>query len=118
MVAFWNATVPEADASQSNRIDHHSLLDLFEQLEGADDERTLALRYILALLLMRKRLLTHAGADAGSADEPAAVLVRRKGAQAEDPPERVIDPGLTPEVLADVTRRVAGCLDLDERGGG
>ncbi len=116
-LAFWNAVIPESDAGPSQRIDHHSLLDLFDQLADADDDRALALRYILALLLMRKRLLVHAGADAGDGERPPAILVRRKGAAAEDPPEAVVDPQLTPEVLADVTRRVAGALDLDERGG-
>ena len=50
------------------------LLELFEELAGATETRQLVFRYLLALLLVRRKVLRHAGS------RPGVLLVRPKPA--------------------------------------
>ena len=61
-------------------------MDLFERL--ADDERPqrAAFRFVLALILMRKRLLRFAGRKAGGEGGKEWWLMRPKGVGADQPP--------------------------------
>lgn len=111
--AFWRGVVPEPSRSNRLVLPFDSLLDLFEQLEGAEDARRIAFRYVLALLLARKRLLSIVGERAPRDGHAGALLVRPKGAEPTDPPVEVADPGLDEAALGAVTEQVAEVLRLD-----
>ena len=115
---FWRAVVAAPGAKKKQLVDDASLLDLFEQLAGATEGRKVAFRYLLALVLVRKRLLVIEGAKGGT------MLVRHKGAAL--PPERggvgpplleVIDPGLDPQALEEGTEELAAILLSDAAPG-
>jgi hypothetical protein len=55
-------------------MDDEELLDLFESLEDANEPKKQAFRFLLALLLVRKRLLKYEG------QRPGLMLVRRRDA--------------------------------------
>lgn len=115
VIGSWRTTMPEPNAAPRPLIDDDALVDLFEQLGEADDTRRLAFRYILALILIRKRLLRLEGSDGGT------LLVRPKGV--ELPPERggdgpafvrVEDPGLDEESIADATEQLGGVMSTED----
>jgi hypothetical protein len=122
LFGFWRAVVPESDAKQRVLIDDDAIVDLFEQLAETTDPKRVAFRFVLALVLIRKKLLTcessrapraKATGDGGEGvgeggSEPGALLVRRRGdpRPPEGPPlMEVIDPGLTDEAIDDVIQQ-------------
>ncbi|MFG0306335.1 MAG: hypothetical protein ACF8Q5_08995 [Phycisphaerales bacterium JB040] len=123
LFGFWRTVVPEPGAKKQAQplIAGDDLMDLFEQL-GEDpesaDARRLAFRYLLALILIRKRLLSYeGGTPAGKkTGTPGVMRVRPRGTPM--PPEgpaliEVIDPGLDDETIGAVTEQLGQIMDLD-----
>jgi len=54
-IGFWCGRVPPADAAQKPRFDDDMLLDCFTGLGGEPEPRKISFRYVIALLLMRRR---------------------------------------------------------------
>jgi hypothetical protein len=97
LFGYWRAIVPEPNTPPKLFVDDEALLELFdtlgEETEGDSPDRDkLALRFVLTLILLRKRLLKHVGQR--HREDVREMLVRRKGEPAEAPPLAVIDPGL------------------------
>lgn len=90
---FWRTRVPEPNAKRGHVIDAEGLVDLFEQLEESDIEERRTLRYLIALVLIRRRELVYEGVD--RSENRPALLVRYKGeAGREGDPMRVPEPVL------------------------
>src|SRR5690606_24010444 len=53
LFGFWRGVVPAAGAKKQVLIDDEAVLDLFEQLSSATDDRRVAFRFVLALILVR-----------------------------------------------------------------
>lgn len=100
LVGSWRATVAAHDTKKNRFLDDEELLDLFEQMEESGDARRLAFRYVLALLLIRRRLLRHEGTRAGESGRPVLLVARRKGGVPDGPVREVIDPGMEGEAIA------------------
>ena len=108
--SFWKTSVPEPEPTRGPRlIDFTRLLRLFERLEQAEENRRF--RYVLALVLMRKRRLR-------------LVSLRRLGGRAEvltlrevggDRQHTVQNPGLSDEEIQGVADRLREILDMPER---
>jgi hypothetical protein len=60
-------------------IDFSRLQDIFEGLEGADDPDSRLLRYLLALILVRRRRLGLTGSNRDSGEERLVLRDRRNG---------------------------------------
>ncbi len=56
-LAFWKNKGGIADAEKKPGIDYDRLLAFFDSLEGFDEPRHRLFRYVLALVLARKRIL-------------------------------------------------------------
>ncbi len=54
-VGWWKSQMPEANARRANWAPNDVMLDYFQQLDGQTDKRDV--RYILALLMVRRRIL-------------------------------------------------------------
>jgi hypothetical protein len=54
-LAWWKAQVPTRESKKARQTPSEVLLELFEGLEGRDDQADF--RYVLALLLVRRRIL-------------------------------------------------------------
>lgn len=91
MFGFWRSRFEPGDTKRRPLIDDESLVDLFEQLDGADDPSRQGFRYILALLLVRKKLLRLEGVR--REDGRPVMLLRRAGAP-DAPPYEVLDTGM------------------------
>ena len=71
--AWWKSRVPESDSTKPKLAPNEVLLELFDQLEQQPDATDM--RYILALLLIRRRLLRHDEQVCGSDEDGGRNLV-------------------------------------------
>jgi hypothetical protein len=55
VLAWWKAQVPSRESKKARQTPSQVLLELFEGLEGRDDQADF--RYVLSLLLVRRRVL-------------------------------------------------------------
>lgn len=56
---FWKARLPEPQEKKKLLVDDAVLLDIFERLAGAEEQSKINFRFVLALILMRKRILKY-----------------------------------------------------------
>ncbi len=71
LLAFWKATVPNPEAPKKLFVDDQVLMNLLERLEDAHQPQRVAFRFVLALILMRKKLLRYDKVERESADPDA-----------------------------------------------
>lgn len=57
LFSFWRSTVPQPNEKKKLFVDDEVLIDLLMRLENHDQADRLAFRFVLAILLMRKKLL-------------------------------------------------------------
>lgn len=97
LVAVWRTRVPEPRKGVVRAIEDAEAMDLFEQLDGDEDPTRQAIRYVLTLLLVRRRLLVCTKTD----PKTGAMSVRPRGPASDPPVEPMVvpDPGLDAERL-------------------
>jgi hypothetical protein len=59
IVAFWKMTMPKAEAKRKLLVDDNVLCDLLERLQDVESVEKQCFRFVLALILMRKRLVIY-----------------------------------------------------------
>ena len=62
-MAIWHTCVPKKEEKKKLLIDDNMLIAFFEQLEDQEDLRRLDFRYVLTLILMRKKILSYEGME-------------------------------------------------------
>jgi hypothetical protein len=113
LFASWRGVTPDRRPPARAVIDLESFLGLFEQLGEADDPKHRAFRYVLALILLRKRALLPAGSREARGERPAALLVRLRGTSPESAPIEVIDPSMDESVIAEMTEQLRTLLRIE-----
>lgn len=99
--SFWSGRVPAAEQSRRPQIDDDLLMDCFQRLEGQAEPGRVSFRYVVALLLMRRRRLKFEEAKAAGGQETMVLRDARGGAQYQ-----VVNPGLSEEEMAAVQDEV------------
>lgn len=103
LFAHWRGVFAPPQGPRKLLLNDDELLDLFEQLATADRTNQIAFRYVLALLLVRRRVLTYEGTVEGV----MRVRVKRPVAeQANEPIVEVVDPKLDDETVAGVIEQL------------
>ena len=59
VVAFWQATMPALEQKKKLFVDDEVLCDLFERLKDTTEPPKLNFRFVLGLILMRKKMLVY-----------------------------------------------------------
>jgi hypothetical protein len=59
VVAFWQATMPAHEQKKKLFVDDEVLCDLFERLKDTTEPPKLNFRFVLGLILMRKKMLIY-----------------------------------------------------------
>lgn len=136
LIAYWRGVVPDPTLKVKPVLDDDALLDLFEQTAGEDlpapeaqpdaqpdanasvkpSASRAAVRFVLAILLVRRRLLSQEGSAPGG-----IVKLRRKGdpRPPEGPPLlEVTDPGLDESTLAEVLMQLEDLGAVSPAGAG
>jgi hypothetical protein len=118
---FWRATLPEAGARErSSRrrpaVDLEYVLEFFTRLgegaggaerDGASGQRR-AFRYVLALMLARKKTLVFEGKKTGADGEEIHLFRERRGGQKHE----VREPALSPEAIAAASAELGALLGV------
>ena len=108
LFSYWRATVPEPDEKRRIFVDDAVLLQLFEQLDGDERPQRIAFRFVLALILMRKRLLRYIGRDPSCEHERWLMMPR--GVKPPTPPITVTNPQLSDDDIRDLTDQLSAVL--------
>lgn len=104
--SFWRTRIPPSDAPVRRFVDDDVLRDLFRRLEGHDDPRKRNFRYVLALLLMRKKLLKFQQFRRDENGDTLLLQDRLTGVV-----HRVADPNLSEEQIDQVTEEIGQVLN-------
>jgi hypothetical protein len=103
----WRSRVPAPKDRKRTFVDDELLTSFFERLEGSDEPARVRFRFVLALILMRKRLLVYDRSEpAGEGRE--LWTMHLKGS---DRPCEVIDPHLDEEQIAEVSQQLGEILE-------
>ncbi len=114
MFSYWRTTVPEPQQKKKLLVDDSVLMDVFQRMEGKTEPQEIRFRFVLALILMRKRLLkyegmeeTHAAADPTAPKTPETWRMLPRGTEAA---VHVINPHLTAEQITEVSQQLSAIL--------
>jgi hypothetical protein len=103
--SFWMGKVPAREQDRRPPVDDDMLLDCFTRLEGQNEPARVNFRYVLALLLMRRKRLKFEDARAEGDRE----VLRLRCSQSRAVHE-VVNPALTEEAMVAVQDEVLGVL--------
>lgn len=109
VIAFWKTVVAPAGEKRRGFADDQTLLDLFDRLSGDERPHRVRFRFVLMLLLVRKRLLRVAGTSTAAGVETWSVLP--KGAAEGEAPTAVLNPKLDEAAMKEVTDQLGEVLD-------
>jgi hypothetical protein len=119
MFSFWQTTVPVPQQKKKLLVDDSVLMDVFNRMEGKTEPQEVRFRFVLALILMRKRLLKYEGMEeapshhaAPSAEgQPRAPETWRMVPRGENAVmTHVINPHLTAEQISEVSQQLSAIL--------
>jgi hypothetical protein len=103
--SFWQGRITTGPAPRKMAFDDDLLADCFHRLEGEGEPSKLGFRYVLALLLMRRKRFQFEEVRQEKGQEALQLRCTRTGARF-----RVIDPGLTEEEIESVQEDVFQAL--------
>jgi hypothetical protein len=101
VIAFWSGRVAAMEPGRRLRIDDDLLVDCLQRLEGQEEAPQINFRYILALLLMRRKRFKFEEARSEGDREVLALRCVRSGNE-----YRVVNPGLSEEEMMAVQEEV------------
>lgn len=112
--ATWRSALPEPTAPKKLLVmSDDELLDLFEQLSESTDQKKLAFRYVLALLLVRRKLLRYSGVRGRGPGSKMLVSRKPTAPGAEMPTLEVVDPGLDEETLSGAMQQIGELMGIE-----
>lgn len=113
LFGYWRTTVPEPHAKRRLFVDDELLMSVFERLADDDRPQRAQFRFVIALILMRKKLLRYAGRETAG-DREIWLLTPRTPADAPPPePFAVVNPRLRDEDIRELTDQLGEILNAD-----
>jgi hypothetical protein len=113
LFSFWKTTVPHPDARPNPLVDDSVLMDLFERLASDDRPQRVAFRFVLTLILMRKKLLKFVGRAAAEGGPGEQWLMQPRGADPSLPPLAVRNPNLSDEDVREIIEQLSEILQSE-----
>ncbi len=111
LACFWRTQAQEPDHKRRLLVDDDTLLELFDRLEGDERAQRIAYRWLLCLILLRKRLLRHVQVEREG--EREWWVVQRRGAADGQTPVRVLNPGIRDEDLQDLAEHLGDVMQSE-----
>jgi hypothetical protein len=106
VLAVWKAQAPQPKQKKRLFVDDELIINFFERLAEAQEPVKIDLRFVLALVLMRKKLLVYDGSDKQDGCE-----VWRMHLKGTDRTHRVIDPHMDQDRIAEVSKQLSEVLE-------
>lgn len=113
LFGFWKRIVPDKEDKVQPLVNDDEMMDLFEQLEEATEPKQLAFRYLLGLILMRKKRLIFEGSAPAEGDTPPTLSLRQRVKGGGGPVFTLIDPQLDDEAITEATEELGRVMNLD-----
>lgn len=107
LLGFWQTTMPRPEQKKKVFVDDAILTELFERLGEATEEPKLNFRFVLGLILMRKRIVAYEGSR-HDADGREIWSMKLRG---REQPLDLLNPHLREEQVADVSRQLTEILN-------
>ena len=105
---FWKTTVPLPQNKKKLLVDDSVLVDVFQRMEGKSEPQEVRFRFVLGLILMRKRLLKYEGMEGIAAEgKPEVWRMIPRGSETA---VQVINPHLTAEQITEVSQQLSAIL--------
>lgn len=108
VLGIWQSRVPAPKEKKKTFVDDEVLVSFFERLDGAEEPAKVQFRYVLALILMRKKVLIYDGLESGEGDRPWRMHFRGSGKTCV-----VVDPHMDEDKIAEVSRQLGDVLEGD-----
>jgi len=107
----WRTAVPHPEEKKKLLVSNDLLVNLFERLSETQDPAKINFRHVLALVLMRKKLLIY---DRMTTDDEGREIWSMH-LRASDPPDEhlVIDPKLTEDQITEVSENLGEIMEGD-----
>ena len=102
----WRARIPVKQPTKKIFVDDEMLVGFFQRLEGADQPGRVNFRVVLALVLMRKKLLTYDGSATDEAGEETWTMRLKADGQVR----QVLNPQLDEHKIAEVSGQLSEIL--------
>jgi len=106
VLAVWRSTVPRPQEKKKRFVDDDLIINFFERLDGAADTTKLDFRFVLALVLMRKKLLVYDRMEK-LPDGQEVWLMHLKGS---DDCHKVVNPRMDDQEIAEVSKHLGEIL--------
>ncbi len=113
LFGHWKSTVPTPHAKKKLFVDDDVLMNMFIRLADTDQERRLAFRFVVALILMRKKLLKYEGSRPTTNDTGATVEIWSMTPKGGTEPYDVLNPDLDEEQIQEVTEQLSEILESE-----
>ena len=108
---YWKSRLPSPDEKKQIFVDDNMLMAFFERLENETEKEKLNFRFVLALILMRKRLLKY---DATRDDDGKEIWrLRIVGDKSANNRVEVINPHLDEEQVSQLSSQIGQILHTD-----
>jgi len=108
VLGIWQSRVPAPKEKKKTFVNDEVLIGFFERLEGADEPAKVQFRFVLALILMRKKVLVYDGLERGEGDRPWRMHFR-----GSDKTCAVVDPHMDEDKIAEVSHQLGEVLEGD-----
>ena len=106
LLGFWQTTMPRAEEKKKLFVDDQVLCDLFERLADVTEPAKVNFRFVLGLILMRKRFIIY---ETTRHDDGKDVwVVRLKG---KDQRLDLTDPKLNEQEMTEVSQQLGQILN-------
>jgi hypothetical protein len=107
LLGQWRSRVPLPTEKKKLLVDDELLVNLFERLEQADTPVQVDFRFVLALILMRKKLLVYDRTE-GAGGGPETWLMHWRGG---DVSVKVVNPRLDDGRIAEVSSQLGQIME-------
>ena len=108
---YWKSRLPRPDEKKQIFVDDNMLMAFFERLENETEQEKLNFRFVLALILMRKRLLKYEATR--DEDDKEIWRLRIVGDKSADNRIEVINPHLDEEQVSQLSSQIGQILHTD-----
>mgnify|MGYP000924058008 CR=1 FL=1 len=108
---YWKSVMPKPDQKKKLFIDDNMLMSFFDRLAAETDEEKLNFRFVLALILMRKRLLKYESSKINDGREIWTLRVSGREQLAE-----VLNPHLTEDKIEQLSSQLGQILQVEFNG--
>ncbi|MHB9069085.1 MAG: hypothetical protein ACYC54_01830 [Sedimentisphaerales bacterium] len=106
---YWKSTMPAGEQKKKLFIDDDMLMAFFERLADETDEEKLSFRFVLTLILMRKRILKYDSSAVVEGREVWTLRIAGRGGEMA----KVVNPHLAEDKIEQLSGQLGQILQVE-----